>query len=326
MNFICLSCKGIIKGSTYFEYTLSINVWLHLQNPANSKAIKYCRCFTSCWLKGVIYPCLNWTFCLSTKHTVSNAKESGSIFREYTHRFFLCTSLLVVYSHVVGNRISVVNRTKANLKAYLRHQHCQPITSQSTSLCHCLSWDLSAVRSARSAFFHMTPCTIFCICPHRSFYLAHETLIQDTVWRHCKFWKVNATAAFISRLLCVCFRRGAGYRGMHPSPATNLQLLSSSSAILVDPAELATPLLSRVPGLSGKPAQRPRACRDLQPSTLQISAHQVHAHSDTFYIATGSNMLTFPSPPQLWAQPWSTHQNNWSPGDQWMEWQSGSSR
>lgn len=29
---------------------------------------------------------------------------------------------------------------------------------------------------------------------------------------------------------------------------------------------------------------------------------------------------------QLWAKSWGTHQNNWSPGEQWMEWQSGGSR
>lgn len=163
----------LVVSNITVQNILWVYLFQQLSRYLSNLAAKYCRCFTNCWLKGVIYPRFNWTFCPSTNQTVSHARESVSILRECTQFFLLCTSLLVVYSHVVGNRISVVNRTKANLKAYLRHQHCQPITSQSNSLCHCLSWDLSAVRSTLRTFFHMTLCTFFCICPRWSFYWAH---------------------------------------------------------------------------------------------------------------------------------------------------------
>jgi len=73
--------------------------------------------------------------------------------------FFSCFALLfwVVSSHVAGNRISVVNRPKANLKTYLPHQGCQPIISQNALL----TLSLSRLRSCAVSCTRVQFSTLF---------------------------------------------------------------------------------------------------------------------------------------------------------------------
>jgi len=142
--------------STYFyQYTCS-NTYLILcpPTPANSQTVKS--------IPGVVLAveficsrCVSAKslFCICTECSVSNLRENSVGF------FFSCFALLfwVVSSHVAGNRISVVNRPKANLKTYLPHQGCQPIISQNALL----TLSLSRLRSCAVSCTRVQFSTLF---------------------------------------------------------------------------------------------------------------------------------------------------------------------
>lgn len=116
--------------------------------------------------------------------------------------------------------------------------------------------------------------------------------------------------------------------------AHNLRLISSSSALPPQYWLTLQSLLrhfSRVCQASAANLLSARALAEIFSPALfryQPTRYTLAQTRITSQLAIGSNKLTFLSLSlhQLWAQPWSTHQNNWSPGDQWMEWQSGGSR
>lgn len=114
-----------------------------------------------------------WLNILSMCRTNFQRCKRAWIQFEREHCFFFSVLFWVVYSHVPGNRISVVNRPKAKLKTLLQHQRCQPITSQSTLLTLSLS--------------HLRSCVVCCIlrtehnfphdCMYTFFFLHMSSLI-----------------------------------------------------------------------------------------------------------------------------------------------------
>jgi len=124
-------------------------------NPSQfTNCEKYSRCCIGRWIYLLsLCVCQKFVLHMYRMFSIEFEREQCWVF------FFSCFALLfwVVSSHVAGNRISVVNRPKANLKTYLPHQGCQPIISQNALL----TLSLSRLRSCAVSCTRVQFSTLF---------------------------------------------------------------------------------------------------------------------------------------------------------------------
>lgn len=109
----------------------------------------------------------------------------------YLFIFFFSVLFCVMYSHVAWNRISVVNRPKANLKTYLRHQRCQPITSQSTLL----TVSLSRLRSCAVSCSLCTEYNFPHDCMYMFLHMSSLIIMFSSLWIHTPWDKGRGTCS-----------------------------------------------------------------------------------------------------------------------------------